>query len=248
MDRILSVGTFQEAQKACNDALKAAGYAVLPCAGPAHAKWLFRKHRHEVVLLGPSLTSRARTGLATCVRQISPQTRIVGLYVGAIEGAHLVNAIVRAESGPVAVVDAVRQLRAEQSGITQTVRTKVLCIAATQNAAILRKRALVDEGYDVVGAASLKEIESACATDVFDLIVVGPVIGPRMKSAIADILHGHQGATPILELGQAKPLIPGADCVLADLSSEWLAAVRLILHRAPQLSSTAAQSHSQTDA
>ena len=115
MDRILSVGILQDLLKARSEALKSAGFEVSSCAGAAHAKWLFRKHRHAVVVIGHAVPVAERNQLAAYVRRTAPQTQIVFLYAGHAEQKRFADAIVNVEEGPAYVVQTVQYLLRKQA-------------------------------------------------------------------------------------------------------------------------------------
>jgi DNA-binding NtrC family response regulator len=241
MDRILSVGLLQDLLKARNETLKGAGFEVSSCAGSAHAKWLFRKHGHKVVVIGHGVPKAERNQLAAYVKRISPQTQVVFLYLGRAEQAQLADAIVNVEEGPAYLVQTVQYLlRKPGLGSEPSTGTgplqlspsaRLLCIATTENALVLRKKSLLEAGFEVTGVTNLKELEAACHAHTFDLVIVGPQIGPRMKMTIADLLQNQCPSVPILEMGRATPEIQGAACMIGDLPVELIHAVRLVLHR-----------------
>jgi DNA-binding response OmpR family regulator len=242
MDRILSVGILQDLLKARNEALKSAGFEVSSCAGTAHAKWLFRKHRHAVVVIGDAVPVAERNQLAAYVRRTAPQTQIIFLYAGRAEQTRFADAIVNVEEGPAYIVQTVQYLLRKQARASESTTSngalpgenpvpKLLCIAISESALILRKKSLLEAGFQVTGALNLKEIEASCRGHNFDLIMVGPNIGPRMKISIANLLRDRCPEVPILEMGRVSPEIQGAHSVVGDSPAELVQAVRLILHR-----------------
>jgi DNA-binding NtrC family response regulator len=242
MERILSVGVIQDLLKSRNAALEGAGFEVSSCAGAAHAKWLFRKHGHDIVVIGHGVPVAERNQLAAYVKRTSPQVQVIFLYRGKAEQAQLSDAIVNVEEGPEYLVQTVQYLLrkrhqescpASEHGPTKppSASARLLCICATESALRLRRESLMEAQYEVAGAINLKEVEAACQERIFDLIILGPQIGPRMKMAIADLLQKRCPAVPILEIGRANAEIQGADCVLGDSSAELIQAVRLVLHR-----------------
>jgi DNA-binding response OmpR family regulator len=241
MDRILSVGMLLDLLKARNEALKRAGFEVSSCAGTAHAKWLFRKYRHEVVVVGHGIPVAERNQLAAYVRRTAPQTQIVFLYSGRAEQTQFADAIVNIEAGLAYLAQTVQYLLHKQALESESMTTgslmghgpspKLLCIAISESALMLRKKSLQEAGLDVTGALNLKEIEASCLENNFDLIILGPHIGPRMKILIANLLRNRCPSVPILEMGRVSPEIQGARCVIGDTSAELVQAVRLVLQR-----------------
>jgi len=238
MDRILSVGMLQDLLKARNEALKKAGFEVSSCAGTAHAKWLFRKHGHEVVVIGHAVPLTERNQLAAYAKRVSPEVLIVFLYRGSPEQARLADAIVNVEEGPAYLVQTVQYLlhQREMASAVEPLtgrrgNARLLCVAATESALMLRKKSLCEAGFEVAGALNLKDVEAACREHAFDLIILGPQIGPRMKMMISDLLQKECPSLSILEMGRASPEIQGADCMIGDSPAELIQAVRLLLHR-----------------
>ena len=242
MYRILTVGMLLDLLKVRNETLRAAGFEVSSCAGTSHAKWLFRKHRHPIVVIGHAVPTAERNQFAAYLRRTSPQTKIVFLYEGRAEGAQLADAIVNVEEGPAYVVQTVQYLlrkRALESEAATQGRSlteenpapKLLCIAISESTLLLRKKTLLEAGFEVTGALNLKEIEAACMQHNFDLIIIGPLIGPRMKTSIANALQYRCPSVPILEMGHVSPELEGAHCVVADSPAELIQAVRLVLQR-----------------
>jgi DNA-binding response OmpR family regulator len=242
MDRILSVGLLQDFLKARNETLRVAGFEVSSCAGTAHAKWLFRKHRHAVVVIGHSVPIAERNQFAAYVRRTSPQTQIVFLYAGRAEQTQFADAIVNVEEGLSYLVQTVQYLLRKQALESESDTAggplmghnpipKLLCIAISESALMLRKKSLLEAGFEVTGALNLKEIEASCLDRTFDLIIVGPHIGPRMKITIASLLRNQCPSVPVLEMGRASPEIEGGHCVIGDSPAELVQAVRLVLQR-----------------
>jgi DNA-binding response OmpR family regulator len=242
MDRILSVGMLQDLLRERNETLRAAGFEVSSCAGAAHAKWLFRKHRHPVVVIGHAVPVAERNQFSAYLRRTSPQTKIVFLYEGRAEEAQSADAIVNVEEGPAYLAQTVQYLlrkRALENEAASAGRplpeqnpgSNLLCIAISESALLSRKKTLLEAGFEVTGALNTKEIEAACLQHNFDLIVLGPHIGPRMKITIANVLQTYCPSVPILEMGRASPEIHGAHCVIGDSPAELVQAVRLVLQR-----------------
>jgi DNA-binding NtrC family response regulator len=232
----------QDLLKARNETLRNAGFEVSSCAGTAHAKWLFRKHRHSAVVVGHAVPVAERNQFAAYLRRTSPQTKIVFLYEGRAEDAQLADGIVNVEEGPAYLAQTVQYLLRRQALESEAATagrslpgknpsSKLLCIAINENALLSRRKMLLEAGFDVTGALNVKEIEAACQRCDFDLVILGPHIGPRMKTMIANVLENRCPSVPVLEMGRVSPEIQGAHCVIGDSPAELVQAVRLVLQR-----------------
>lgn len=230
MKRILSVGRIHKIFEAVNEALKDAGFTVVRSRSATYAKWLLRKEQHEMVLIGPSILTQERELLINCVTRICPNAKVVVLNLQHDSNAlPLVDATLNIDTGAGAIVQAVRLAFQQPRRPTLNLSTRLLCVCATQSAAVLRRKALEEEGYDVVSVTTLQELEAICRSNAFDLVVIGPAVGPRMKLTIADVLRKSRCHSPILELGRTSPEIAGAHAVIETNSYEWLLAISQLL-------------------
>ncbi len=230
MQRILSVGRMHKIFEAMNQALRDEGFTVIRSRSAAHAKWLLRKDQHEMVLIGPSILAQERELLIDCAKRICPNTRVVVLNLQHDSNpAPLADAALSIDAGAGAVVRAVRLAFQQPRKVSPNLSARLLCVCATQSAAVLRRKALEEEGYDVVSVASLQELEATCANNVFDLVVIGPAVGPHMKLTISEVLRKYRCHGPILELGRTSPEIANAHAVTETSPYEWLLAIARLL-------------------
>lgn len=105
----------------------------------------------------------------------------------------------------------------------------LLLVVATDAALRQREQWLESAGYRVSGASSLKEVEQACHSGNFDMILVGDAVEPRMKKAIGLTVRHYFPDTPILQIGRTRPDIDGTCFVTADSCEDVLRSVSKIL-------------------
>jgi CheY-like chemotaxis protein len=111
----------------------------------------------------------------------------------------------------------------------------LLLVVATDAALRLREQWLAHAGYRVSAASSLKEVEQACNSGSFDMILVGDGVEPRMKKAIGLTVRHYFPDTPILQIGRTRPDIDGTCFVTADSREHVLRSVSKILRRAEDI-------------
>ena len=107
----------------------------------------------------------------------------------------------------------------------------LLLVLATDAALRLREQWLRRAGYRVSAACSLKEVEQACHSGKFDMILVGDGVEPKMKKAIGLTVRHYFPNTPILQIGRIRPDIDGTCFVTADSQEHVLRSVSRILRR-----------------
>src|SRR5260370_24630790 len=83
----------------------------------------------------------------------------------------------------------------------------LLLIMATDEALRLYSESLEEAGYAVQSASSLKDVEQACNTGNFDLILVADTFDPKMKQAVGATVRHFFPETPILQMRRAHPHI-----------------------------------------
>jgi hypothetical protein len=105
----------------------------------------------------------------------------------------------------------------------------LLLVVATDAALRQREQWLQSAGYRVSGASSLKEVEQACHSGNFDMILVGDAVEPRMKKAIGLTIRHYFPDTPILQIGRIRPDIDGTCFVTDDSCEDVLRSVSKIL-------------------
>lgn len=100
---------------------------------------------------------------------------------------------------------------------------------ATDAAVRRRVEWLRDAGYKVSPACSLKDVEQACDSGRFDMVLMGDGVDPRMKKAIGLTVRQHFPEAPILQMGRANPDINGTCFVIDDSPEDILRSVNKIL-------------------
>ena len=107
----------------------------------------------------------------------------------------------------------------------------LLLVVATDAARRLGMEWLERAGYRVTAAGSLKEVEQACHTHYFDMVLVGDAVDPKMKKAIALAVRHFLPEAPILQIGRTRPDIDGDCFVTSDSREDVLRSVLKILRR-----------------
>ena len=107
----------------------------------------------------------------------------------------------------------------------------LLLIVATEPALRLRLDWLERAGYSVRTACSLKDVDQACHSQNFDIVLVADSVEPRMKKAIGLTVRHHLPEAPILQIGRIRPDIDGNCFVSADSRESVLKSVSNILQR-----------------
>ncbi len=93
----------------------------------------------------------------------------------------------------------------------------VLCTGSDATLMATRKMILERAGHKVVLARSLKEIEQACETTDFDIVVIGQAIIPPEKQRIAELVRRACRDAKILELHR-----PGYQTRAVHDADDWL--------------------------
>ena len=241
MTRVLSVDLLDHH----NQALMHAGFLVSPCALLALAvKLLDRLPQPDVLLIGHSLSRKRRKRLVQRVMRASPKTHVIVLSGGRVNEKIAPDGIVPADVSPAELVAAVLNvtnlaMEAVSKAAVADCKTdeyapaeieqssaRILYVAANEGVARLRTIQLKRAGYCAVGAVTLQQIELAWNKDCFDLVIVSPAIGPRLKAMIATIARQHSPRVRLLEIGAARPEIEGAYLLTADSGEELVTAIR----------------------
>ena len=105
----------------------------------------------------------------------------------------------------------------------------LLLVMDTDAAVRLRLEWLEKAGYQVSPACSLKDVEQACNSGKFDIVLVADAVEPRMKKAIGLTVREHFPEAPILQMGRTRPDIDGACFVTGDSPEDILRSVTRIL-------------------
>jgi len=106
-----------------------------------------------------------------------------------------------------------------------------LLVVAIEPALRLRSDWLERAGYEVRPACSLKDVEQACHTTNFDLVLVSDAVDQRMKKAIGMAVRHFLPDAPILQLGRIRPDIDGNSFVTGESREDMLQSVVKILRR-----------------
>lgn len=107
----------------------------------------------------------------------------------------------------------------------------LLLIITTDVARRLYSRRLENAGYDVRSATGLKEVEQACNSARFDLVLVADTLDPKMKKAVSLAIRHFFPDTPILQIGRTRPDIEGHSFVTGRACEDVLRSVKQILRR-----------------
>ena len=105
----------------------------------------------------------------------------------------------------------------------------LLLIVATEPALRLRLDWLERAGYRVRTAGSLKEVDQACHSQPFDIVLIADSVEPRMKKAIGHTVRHHLPEAPILQMGRIRPDMDGNSFVTGDSREGVLQSVLKIL-------------------
>lgn len=105
----------------------------------------------------------------------------------------------------------------------------LLLVMATDAAVGPRLEWLRSAGYQVSPACSLKDVEQACNSGKFDIVLVADAVEPKMKKAIGITVRQHFPEAPILQMGNNNPDIDGTCFVTGDSQEDILRSVTKIL-------------------
>lgn len=105
----------------------------------------------------------------------------------------------------------------------------LLLVMDTVAAARPRREWLERAGYKVSPACSLKDVEQACNSGKFDIVLVADAVELRMKKAIGLAVRQYFPEAPILQMGSAHPDIEGTCFVTGDSQEDILRSVTKIL-------------------
>jgi len=111
------------------------------------------------------------------------------------------------------------------------VPASLLLVVVTDAALCLHREWLENAGYLVRPASSLKDVEQACHTEKFDLVLLADTVEPKMKKAIGMMIRHFFPDIPILQMGRTRPDIDGNAFVTSDSREEVLRSVSKILRR-----------------
>ncbi len=111
----------------------------------------------------------------------------------------------------------------------------LLLIVATEPALRLRLDWLERAGYRVRTACSLKEVDQACNSQPFDVVLIADSVEPRMKKAIGHTVRHYLPEAPILQMGRIRPDMDGNSFVTGDSREGVLESVSKILMRRDEI-------------
>ena len=107
---------------------------------------------------------------------------------------------------------------------------KILSVASNEVLGRTRQLLLEQEGYSVLSALTLEEVERLGPAEKFDLALVGHGFRGPEKRRMARTVNSVYPGIPILEMCFHSPEIPGADFVLTDSPAELVKAIRQVLN------------------
>jgi CheY-like chemotaxis protein len=111
----------------------------------------------------------------------------------------------------------------------------LLLIVATEPALRLRLDWLERAGYHVKTACSLKEVDQACHSQPFDVVLIADSVEQRMKKAISHTVRHYLPDAPILQMGRIRPDIEGNSFVTGDSREGVLESIFKILRRQDEI-------------
>jgi CheY-like chemotaxis protein len=108
---------------------------------------------------------------------------------------------------------------------------KILSVASTEVLRTTRQLLLEQQGYSVISAVNLSEVEALAKAkaEKVDLAVIGHGFRGLEKLKIAHTVNRYFPGLPILEMCYQSPEIPGADFVLSDSPHDLITAIKLVL-------------------
>jgi len=111
----------------------------------------------------------------------------------------------------------------------------LLLIVATEPALRLRLEWLERAGYMVRTASSLKDVDQACHSQRFDIVLIADSVEPKMKKTIGLTVRHYLPDAPILQMGRIRPDIDGNCFVTGDSREGVLKSVLKILEGRDQI-------------
>jgi CheY-like chemotaxis protein len=197
--RVLILGPRDSSTDRYIRALRRGGYSTLH-AQADEAKTLFRESSWEVLVLAQTLDRARQRNLAGWISARHPATRIIVLHTGRVwfTFGHAALDSSRPPSELVRAADIILR-RSPQ----QRTRFRILFVTGKRYSQPERVRLLKKEGHSVVAAKSLAEVEEACRSKRFDLVVTGPGC-TWFRGGIRQVLKAEQGPVRVLEVGSDK--------------------------------------------
>jgi CheY-like chemotaxis protein len=105
----------------------------------------------------------------------------------------------------------------------------LLLVMDTQAAVHPRREWLERAGYQVSPACTLKDVEEACVSGKFDIVLVADAVDLRMKKAVGLTVRQYFPDAPILQMGNSHPDIEGNCFVTGDSREDILRSLTQIL-------------------
>lgn len=180
-------------------ALHRAGYSTFH-AEPAEAKALFRESKWELVVLAQTLDRARQRNVAEWISARHRRTRIIVLHTGRVWFT-FGDAALNVDRPPAELVRAADLILGRSS--QQRTRFRILFVTGKRYSQPGRLRLLKNEGHSVVAAKSLAEVEEACRSKRFDLVITGPGC-TWFRAGIRQVLKAGHGPVRVLEVGSDR--------------------------------------------
>ena len=115
MEKILLVGYLTDLVERRKQCLEAAAYEVVCATAFSAVMRLIEEQKFQVVVLGHGVPETERTRIARKIKQVSPATKLIMLYLASIKNAELADAIIHTTTDPADLVRAIDELTREHS-------------------------------------------------------------------------------------------------------------------------------------
>ncbi|PYP84235.1 MAG: hypothetical protein DMG65_22960 [Candidatus Angelobacter sp. Gp1-AA117] len=115
MEKILLVNYLADLVQRRKQCLEAAAYEVICATSFSEVMRLIEEHEFKVVVLGHGVPEAERTRIARRIKQVSPATKLVMLYLASIKNAELADAIIHTTTDPADLARTIKDLTREQA-------------------------------------------------------------------------------------------------------------------------------------
>lgn len=115
MEKILLVGYLTDLVERRKQCLEAASYEVICATAFSEVMRLIDEHTFKVVVLGHGVPEAERNQIARKIKQASPATKLVMLYLASIKNAELADAIIHTTTDPEDLVRTIDEITSEQT-------------------------------------------------------------------------------------------------------------------------------------
>lgn len=115
MAKVLLIGYLTDLVERRKQCLEAAAYEVICATAFSQVMRLIDEHTFKVVVLGQGVPETERNQIARKIKQVSPATKLVMLYLASIKNAELADAIIHTTTDPEDLVRTINDLTREQS-------------------------------------------------------------------------------------------------------------------------------------